>query len=63
MGLTRATECDPALAHRLFYENKEVKWFRTIVVMDRRHGSREGRANCADQLDRLKVNPSSLTCI
>ena len=24
-----------ALARHLFYENKEVKWFRTIVVMDR----------------------------
>ena len=24
-----------ALARRLFYENKNVKWFRTIVVMDR----------------------------
>lgn len=24
-----------ALARRLFYDNKNVKWFRTIVVMDR----------------------------
>lgn len=24
-----------AKARRLFYENKDVKWFRTIVVMDR----------------------------
>jgi Lrp/AsnC family leucine-responsive transcriptional regulator len=23
------------LARHLFYENKNVKWFRTIVVMDR----------------------------
>jgi Lrp/AsnC family transcriptional regulator, leucine-responsive regulatory protein len=34
--VTVATMADyEALATRLFYENKNVKWFRSIVVMDR----------------------------
>ena len=34
--VTVATMADyEALASRLFYENKNVKWFRSIVVMDR----------------------------
>jgi DNA-binding Lrp family transcriptional regulator len=34
--VTVATMADyEALAGRLFYKNKNVKWFRSIVVMDR----------------------------